>query len=522
MFQSTHQNHKMINKLLKYIRENKLILFLFVIATTFFVYQHAISISWDFGSYVLNAKYWFADGKYFEPSRPPLMPFIIGLLGFLSWRAAEYIYIILASFLFMYSSARLAKSFRFDPLVFYAISLNAFLLDIGLINGTELLSLIFLELFLTFLIENRSFSGVFLALSALSRYTGLALFPIIFMHLEARKILKSLALFGATLSLWLIYNFYRYGNFFTSIADGYAINISYRDYMVQPMQPLHFLQVQNILVPFFLIGVIVIAYQLFCQIKAFRYHKLRSFLDLISRIRIELIMFFLLLSAITSYNSIPLKDVRYLFNLVLPTFYFSYVGLSIIVKKICDNRTLLISIAMIIFIINISFVLVQIPHKEYETPQRYNPAISKLDEFNLSDCSVMSNSWVILNYLGQPSLPALRIQHLNRSIEQGQTIVLFKHVGEPDYVQNDTFIKSLPVIYEDSGYVIIGLNRSLPATVFDDTYLQQIDEVTSNLYGYHINQNPCFILFNSYPSAEKSCNLINLKGFKQDEYRRSQ
>jgi len=356
------------------------------------------------------------------------MPFIIGLFSFFGWRVAEFIFIVLTSFLFMYSSARLAKSIKFNPTAFYAISLNLYVLNNGLINGTELLSLIFLELFLTFLIENKSFSGLFLVLSALSRYTGLALFPLIFLHLKINKIFKSLILFGATITLWFIYNYYKWGNFFTSIADQYANNIFYRDYLIQPIQLSHFLQVQNILIPFFLIGIIIIAYKLFSQIKTLKNYKLGSLLNLIDRLKIELIMLFLLVYSIYSYNNIPVKNIRYLFNLVLPTFYFSYIGLSHIVKKIKDNKNLLISIAVIIFIINISIVVIQIPHKEYDTPQIYNSAINRLDGLNISECSVMSNSWVMLNYLNRPSLPFPRFELINKTIEQGQIIVLFKHV----------------------------------------------------------------------------------------------
>jgi|SaaInlV_120m_DNA_4_1040238.scaffolds.fasta_scaffold03564_3 hypothetical protein len=509
----------MTNKLFRYIKENKLTIILFIIVTSFFIYQHFVSLSWDFNSYVLNGKYWFAEGKYFEPLRPPLMPLIISLFSFLGWRVSEFIFIILTSFLFMYSSHRLAKSIKFNPTVFYAISLNFYLLNNGLINGTELLSLVFLELFLTFLIESKSSSGFFLGLSALSRYTGLALFPLIFMHLKIKQIFKSLILFGATLSLWFIYNYYKYGNFFTSITDQYVNNILYRDYIIQPMQLSHFLQVQNILIPFFLIGVIIITYKLFSKIKILKNYKLNSLLDLINRSKIEIIMLLLLFYSIYNYYNIPIKNVRYLFNLVLPTFYFSYIGLCYIVKKIKDNKNLLISIAIIIFIVNIFIVVIQIPYQEYDTPEIDNSAINKLDELKISNCSVMSNSWVMLNYLNKPSLPFPRFELINQSIEQGQIIILFKHVKEPNYVQNDSFIKSLPIIYEDKEYIIIGVKRCLSITSFEDSYLQQMDNIIFSLHGYHINQNPCFILFGSYSFIEKTCNFINLNGFKLDEHR---
>jgi hypothetical protein len=285
------------------------------------------------------------------------------------------------------------------------------------------------------------------------------------------------------------------------------------------MQLSHFLQVQYILILFFLIGVVIVAYKLVAYIKSSKNYKLSSLLDLTSRLKIEIIMFFLLFYSVYSYNNIPVKNERYLFNLVLPTFYFSYIGILYILKKIRDNKDLLILVAFIIFVINISIVLIQMPNKEYDTPQVYNSAINTLNELHLSNCSIISNSWVMLNYLERPSLPFLRIELMNKTIEQGQTIVLFKHVSEPDYAKNEQFINSLPIIYENKDYIIIGLNECPPIITFEDTYLQQVDTVIFNLHGYHINQNSCFILFHNSSFLEKTCNFINLNGFKQDKYR---
>lgn len=508
----------MIKRLIKGNKEKRIILILFILSTSFFIYQNATCLSWDFSSYVLNAKYWFDGGKYFEPLRPPAMPFILGLFSVFGWRASETIFVILTSFLFMYSTVRLAKDLNFNPIVFYAISLNAYLLSVGLINGTELLSLAFLELFLSFLIENKPISGLFLGLSSLSRYTGFAFFPLILLHLNIKKILKSLILFGATVSSWFIYNYYKFGNLFTSIADQYANNILYREYLIQPMQLSHFLQLQNILLPFFLIGVIIKIYRGFEQIKVLKRHKI-SLLEFLNKYKIELIILFLLFTSIFSYKNTPVKDVRYLFNLVLPTFYFSYIGLNYIVKKTKDDKRLLLFIAILIFIVSFFTASFLIQNNLCEPRGIYLDAINKLDELNLSECSIMSNAWVILNDLNRPSLPFPREELISRSIEEGQIIVLFKHVKEPPYVFDNYVMGSLPLIYEDEKFIILGTGKCLPITPFEESYLQQLDKIIFDLYAYHINTNPCFILFHNSPFLEKTCNFVNLNGFKQDEYR---
>ena len=191
---------------------DKKMLILFILATAYFLFQHHAALSWDFSSYVENAKYLFSGGTYFEPLRPPLMPFILGILSIFGFSIAEYMYIILASALFMYSSAKLAETLDFDKVAFYAVSLNAYVLISGLYNGTELLSVALLELSIAAIIKKEEISGFYLALSALSRYTGLALFPLLIFLGNPKKIVKSIILFSIPLSIWFLYNYIKFGN----------------------------------------------------------------------------------------------------------------------------------------------------------------------------------------------------------------------------------------------------------------------------------------------------------------------
>jgi hypothetical protein len=518
-----NQNQESNTRLLQNkLNENKLVIILFLLSTAFFIYQHSIYTSWDFNTYVLNAKYWFANGNYFEILRPPLMPLMLGFLSIFGWFAAEYIFIILVSLLFAYSSIKLAKSIRFHPAAFYALSLNVYLLHYGLINGTEILSLIFLELFIVFLIEDRYFSGLFLALSALSRYTCVVFFPLILLHLKFRQILKSLLLFAAALSIWFTYNFYTTGNFFTSFADQYANNLLYRDYIVQNIQPIHFLKAQNILIPFFILGIIIFLFKLFKLIKG---KSAKSFLKIIDTFKVEIIMFFLSIISVISYNNIPIKNPRYLFNIILPTIYFAYVGLNYLVKKISIRkktlRIIIISAAAIIIIASM-LVSVEITfreHEQYSPASVYKSAINEISALNLTECSVESNAWIYLNYFGQNASPSPPMGLVSKRIEQGEVLVLFRHESEPKYIKNDSFINSLPIIYRSEDYVIIGLNNCTLQNELDSSYLEQIDKISYDLHGYHINYNPCFVLFHDSAFLEKTCNFVNFNGFVQDDYR---
>ena len=122
-----------------FLQKNKLIILLFLSSTSFFLYQHKNYWSWDFSAYLLNAKYWFNDGNYFEWYRPPLTPLLLGILGILNWKLSEYLYIIFVSTLFAFSCLKFEKVFiDKDPTLFYALMLSPFLLSNGLFAGTEL------------------------------------------------------------------------------------------------------------------------------------------------------------------------------------------------------------------------------------------------------------------------------------------------------------------------------------------------------------------------------------------------
>src|SRR3989344_795205 len=141
---------------------------LFFLTTLFFVVQHYFYLNWDFIVYILNAKFLFSNGIYFEWPRPPLVPLLLGLFGIVKSRLAEYFFIIFVSFLHFYSSIKLAKKFGLDPTIYYIISVSPFLILQGMLVGTELLSLVLLQFFLAY--YDKVGSSAFLALAFLTRY----------------------------------------------------------------------------------------------------------------------------------------------------------------------------------------------------------------------------------------------------------------------------------------------------------------------------------------------------------------
>src|SRR3989344_4326049 len=124
--------------ILKEIKENPYIFSLFVISTSYFLYQHFTIISWDFSAYVLNAKYLFYHGDYFEVYRAPFAPLILGVF-LVFGKISEYLFIIFVSVLFLFSNISLSNTLRkkikisdenkiFFNVLFYFFSLSSYVL----------------------------------------------------------------------------------------------------------------------------------------------------------------------------------------------------------------------------------------------------------------------------------------------------------------------------------------------------------------------------------------------------------
>ncbi len=514
-----------INNIKDFSKRNYLILMIYLASTGFYLYQYMTYFSWDFLTYSMNARYWVAGGFYFEPFRPPLASLIIGLIAIIStWKIAEVFLIIFTSSIFLYSIIRLSRVLRFDSSLLYLASFTPYILFYGTRNGTELLSAAFLLLSICFIIEGSPLSGFILGLSALSRYTALGLFFLLLFHLEKKKIAKSFALFILTLAPWFIYNFVKYGNFFTSIADQYANNILFRDYLRQPIVINDFFITQSIHLPFLIIGIFLSFYgiiRLISKKKKSRHDIMRF----IKEKKIDLIMLVLLLFSIYSYVNIPVKNVRYLFLIIIPSIYYSYLGIVWIIDKISSQRRfnlnkVIVSFVVILFLFSwVAAEVIRNGQPESYSQSFYEEAQNKIKDHGLDHCTISSNYWVFFNYIGQKSIPFGRKETIDERLKKREVLYIFRQDPDFHYFNNKTFTSRLPVIYEDDDWILIGNDRCRVTSRFDKTYLQHTDEAVFFLKGKHINTNPCFILFQDIGILEKTCNFINLNSFKKDDLR---
>jgi len=498
-------NQIKIKKIFNFLNENKVIIFLFIFSTLLFLCQRSINFSWDFCSYILNSKYWFAHSNYFEPFRPPLMSFIIAIFSFFGWKSSEYFYTIAVSFLFMISSVKLAESLKLNKNIFYLLSLNPYILITGMVNGTELLSLSFLELFIAYLIKNKN-SGIFLGLASLSRYTCISFFPLLLFHRKIKSIIKNFILFVIPFIPWFIYNYIKFGNMFMGIADSYANNIYFRSYIHQDINYMHIIYVVNFFLPFFLFGLIFTLFKIFKSLKdnSFIY----NWKKFIEKNIADILMILILIFSLYGYFKIPIKTSRYLFNMILPTVYFSIIGInSIKIKKLNFKRLAVI----IIIILNLFLIFQYFTVQNHYKKKMYVDALENINEMGIRDnCSFMSNSWVFLNYLGRKTSIFPRKQLVPYYINEGHYMLFFNHVLEPSYVHNETFMSRFPIIFKNKDYILIGNNNCTEIMKLDRTYMDMLNETVYAIWNESVETNPCNILF-SNKFIKKTCEIINFK-----------
>ncbi len=525
MYKKLGYDKSNVNKLYLFLKRNKLIIVMFLLSTAYFMYLHKVHLSWDFISYILNAKYWAGQTGYFELLRPPLVPFIMFILSFVGWHVMEYLFIFLASLFFAYSMTRLAKRLTLNRALFYAIALSPFVLGYGLVNGSELIFISFVALALSFIIENNVLSGIYLGLSALARYNTLIYFPFLFLNKKRKTIFFSCILFILVFATSLSYNFFTTGNMFTSMANLYAMNYTFREYLTQPAVFSHFFIVIGYYILFAIIGLIVSFGRMTLEIKKIKkFARTNKFLVIIwsylQRIKADLIFILIFLLGIHSYLSLPIKNERYLFAIILPLTYYTVLGIKFILVFF-KKRYPQINLKKIYLIVIISIVLINIISSsigliltEHHTSNQYDNAIDNINLLGLNNCSMMSNSFVIMSYFGYDNLPYPPKQLIKDRINQGENILFFYNVYDPEYMFNSSFLEQLPVILSTEEYILLGnASTCIKLHDLDLTYLKERESDIFEIHGYYINVDSCHMLSNKKELLEKICNFVNFKGF---------
>jgi len=439
-----------MKKILEFLKKNYLISILFFLSTIFFLFQHFSYLGWDFSAYVINAKYLFVDNHYFEVYRAPMVSFIIGIFSFLG-KFSEYVFILIVSSLFFVSSIKLSdvlhknyfykfkidkKLFRF---LFYFFNLNIFVFTFGIIEGTELLALSFFQLFIYTLISKKV-SGHYLALAVLTRYNFLMFIPFLFFSKDIKKIFKNFITFVIVLFPWLLFNFLKWGNWFTSIADSYYLNVISRQTIAQVFNFSSLFFVINFFLPFFLLGIYVFFKKVY--LKKFKFLKY-DFLFI-------LIFVFLLIDVITT----PFKIKRYLFNFVLPITYFSISGITFIINKFKKKDSflkILKIILLIFFVLMFIFMICQV-YKMRKGDEIFSESSKTIKELNLENCKIVSPHWVPVNYY---SKNVYFLDEINSSLKRNEIVLIFYNNPTFDDKFTKKDLEKYSYLFKNNNYLLI-------------------------------------------------------------------
>jgi hypothetical protein len=489
---------KFFSRFLITLKENKLLSFSFLFVLLFFLLQHYWTVAWDFSSYVINARFFFNKGDYSEVLRAPLSSIFLGgtlLFG----KSGEYSYIAAASIIFLYGNLTLSsvlykkyfyrfkinqKDFR---LLFFIFSLSPFVVFYGLLEGTELLSLGFFEIFLGFWLSNR-YSGYLLGLAVLTRYNFLAFFVLLFFNKNIWRVIKDILLFFLVLLPWFIYNYLHWGNFFMSFIDSYNHNILLRESIMRSIDFKDVLLSINLFLPFFALGIF------YCFYRVVKSNSRRE-------IGYSFLFLFLFLFFLWDYSSIPLKIPRYLFNLSLPVAYFSVLGFIFLYKKL-TNKKMLIYVLFLIWTISILVVLYNSCYVSRNYDEMYKEAAKEIIERNLTECYISSHHWVPVNYY-TGNVYSLWMDP-EEIIEKKGIVLIFPQEIVPGDSLNMEDLNSLPQIAASKRFLLLG-----------KTNLTNKECWKRFSYSEPVTKEPCSVLSNRFDKVglenfvKKICLLFN-------------
>lgn len=444
--------------------EKFLILAGFILSVIFFAVQHFLNTGWDFMVYSLNSGYFFGHGSFFEWTRPPLMPFIMSILSFITFgsvKAAEYLYLVIVASIYLFASVKLADKLKVNRAVFYIISLCPFLLTYGLSEGTELLSLSLIMLFLTYLGEKKA--PLFLALACLARYTNIIFLLLLLFRKDWKNIFRDFAIFLLGIAPWAIFSLVKTGNIMTGPMNSYALTVAFRSYLSSAADITHF---------FILSWLPIIA--------IFGIYSILKNRNKAPYVLPVLLMVFVLITGLMQYGLAIIKVERYLFSLVLPLSYFSAVALQHIkIRKLLIGLCILLLILSLGYSVNRSLEM----HKVLINAESYSDYIQDNIQY-IGDCSISSNAHIYLNYEGIPSESFPDSRLLDKKISEGYRVILFKSLPEPEYTFNASFLSEMNPIFQDETAVIIGHPDKCSGEIdLDITYLERINALYMETQG---------------------------------------
>lgn len=407
----------------QFIEKNRALSIYWVLLTGILLYQHSLGWNWDFLVYLMNGEYIFHGGQFMEWLRPPVAPVAMGLLQFIFSRPASgYVFILLSSAIFLYSLKKFSESEGLDLLTLAVLVSTPAFIALSTREGTEMLSLAFILLFLADL--DKAKSGIWLGLSIFTRWTHAAMMPVVLLQESREKILKT-GLFAAAVSVpWMIYSQAVAGDLLASPVSFIALNILLRGEST-PVAPLH------------LVVMTVPAVLLLASV-FYKKSVREKTVSAVKENRTSWAMIYIGAVTVSIYFLSDITHLRYLYPLVVPVAFFG-------AKALKDTG--LEKLIYGFMAVNLVFGALMATGSGYESPRPYQEAAENID------CMVESDSWAPLNYAGLNAESPVNSKVTGERIRDGWRVLDF--TGE---VVNSPEEKAAGEMIRDTGsYKVYGI-----------------------------------------------------------------
>ncbi len=446
-----------------------------------FFFQFNLLTNWDMLVRILNANYLFHGGYYFEPARAVLESFLIGVFSFFMGNYAVYGFMALSTVVFFLSAWRLSAAFGLDSLLFLTVLMNPYVLLYGMSNGSELLILAFLMLYVAAIKTKSYLAGLFFGLAFMSKYYAVYFLPLMVFLVE-RDVIQSIKRLGinlltlfAVLLPYFVFNLVYFGNLL------YGLALSYLNNGIEAGSP-----------QFLSAGFIELAVPAVILAGALLFRRKL----VLPRLRPALILSVAFAASIYLYYasgalSIPASNA---YRFFLPAMLFSLISVSMFLEK----KTVVWLIVLPLVSFPIAFLAVSSQAQTAPLPGYFSNAVSDFASvYNTTNCTVYSNDWVELDYYGLPAVAGPRYEP---TVYNGTPIVSF---GEANTTYPLRFRAGNLYIYGGAYCRFYKVQSSFISS--ENAYLAYTNQTL-------IPEDPCFWLFGMSPKlqwADSSCDYVN-------------
>lgn len=417
--------------------------------------SHAL-LNWPGHTNLLDTgSYYFAIQR--EPLNILLMAATILFAGYRNIIA----YLIFLMIITCVSILFISKQIKINPLLIGSLILSTYLVQYAfLFNSSEALSIAILLFTIPLLIENSALSGVSLGLLSLIKYPNLIFLPML-LFLPKDKRNKAILLFSITILPWLLFNYIVTGNPIFSYLQIIS-QITSSSFVQAPIS----WYLSAIALPVLSLAIsitLLVAYS-----RNTKNGLAQLFNDEKTK-KLVLILALGFIGFIILYKTINNGALRFVYLVYVPITVLSCYMLKTAWEQ-KDTRTfnytkaLPCILAMISIVAMISYMHWALNPTDnwmniFSNQSSFTHAASKIQSLGMSNCTIVTNVWPYMWYLGINAYPSLYYYQVgyNRSIAKYPILLISNAGGVPN---NLTILSNISMEYEINSTITIYLPKN--------------------------------------------------------------